>query len=281
MPPKAAPSSNDQNDQNNDQNIARNDGDDAPAPQNVPIPEEDRGETISTMMKKETDDGNNTDDTDEDSVQRVPIKDIPKFFDGIPKLKEMNDWTLWSFNIASAVFTMGYEEYMTMKMNIFTSTNWEKQIMRALYLCISKTIAPSIFSNYVGRTSTIGELMSAIKTSFDPRTLISASGNVGELFNIRGHVSEFMTTLDRFEKKRSKLTLQGNCPDDQTLIAAIERATPPQYKVIIAQLENQINLQNELRKSSPTKLPLLKLTPDRLITELRRAFTNYTVMNRL
>ena len=63
MPPKAAPSSNDQND---DQPIARNDGDDAPAPQNVPIPEEDRGETISTMMKKETDDGNDTDDSDED-----------------------------------------------------------------------------------------------------------------------------------------------------------------------------------------------------------------------
>ena len=141
---------------------------------------------------------------------------------------------------------------------------------------IKKSIPDRILAQYQD-TNQVNELLTQLGTRYDLSTSVTTAYDVQMLFQVRGPVQKFDETLDKLEKIYQNLNVHGKTPDDSVYIAAINNATPPQYKHVIGAYDARIKFYNEDIKEDDDDER--KMEPHRLIEELRGAFRDYNVQN--
>lgn len=192
-------------------------------------------------------------------------------FANMEKLQGTENWTMWNFRINRAIEALDREHLLKDP----PKDDAEKKEEKLLRFNIIKAIPDNLMRSFLSSAGSLPSLMEALLNRFSPPTNIQTAYQVQHLFNVSGPVKYFDKTLDKVEQIYSKLKETDAEPSDDIYIAAINNATPPQYRYILEELDGQRKFFNEhIAKKEADKKTYVN--PDDLIKALRAAFADYT-----
>jgi hypothetical protein len=194
---------------------------------------------------------------------------VYKAFDGIDKLKGKQNFKLWFSLVSDSLAALELDQLLKGEPQTENQTNLHAAVLVAL----KKSVEATIIAQYLHIKST-AELTLELKKRFDIVTVETQAHDISALFDVSAHVTQFDKTLSRLEEIYADLKSRGTAVPDPIYVAAIQNATPPQYKQIIREYLQYISQKNE-DEIDPSKH--IEPKPDRIFEKLRAAWDRYTV----